>query len=91
MTRHFTTIIVSDEIGVAKPDYAFFEYAYQTLPSPVAKQDILVIGDNLQSDIAGGNNFGHTTCWVSHGRDNTTDIQPNFTIGGVLGVTRLLG
>ena len=90
MTQHFGTIIVSDEIGVAKPDYAFFDYAYNTLPHPIAKEEFLVIGDNLQSDIAGGNNFGHATCWISHGRGNTTGIQPNFTIGGVLGLPSLL-
>lgn len=90
MTHHFSTIVVSDEIGVAKPDHAFFDFAYRSLPVAPAKENVLVIGDNLQSDIRGGNNFGHTTCWVSHGRQNESEVQPDFTINGVLGLNGLL-
>lgn len=91
LRSHFKSIVVSDEIGVAKPDAAFFEYAYQNLPHPAAKEDILVIGDNLQSDIKGGNDYGCPTCWVSHQRDNDTDILPDFTINTVQELAGILG
>ena len=87
---HFKSIVVSDEIGVAKPHAAFFDHAYQNLPHPVAKEEILVIGDNLHSDIKGGNDYGCPTCWVSHERDNDTDILPNFTIGRIQELADLL-
>lgn len=90
MTRHFSTIVVSDEIGVAKPDHAFFDFTYRSLSASPAKDKVLVIGDNLESDIKGGNNFGHTTCWVSHGRTNETNVHPHFTVEGVLGLHQLL-
>lgn len=90
MTHHFSTIVVSDEIGFAKPDHAFFDFAYRSLPTAPAKEKVLVIGDNLQSDIRGGNDYGHATCWVSHGRNNASEVRPNFTINGVLGLQDIL-
>lgn len=90
MRDYFKSVVVSDEIGVAKPHAEFFEYAYQSLAQPVAKEEILVIGDNLQSDIKGGNNYGCPTCWVSHERENTTDVLPDFTINGVHELVGLL-
>ena len=90
LTQHFSTIVVSDEIGVAKPDPAFFDFTYRSIPAPPAKEEVLVIGDNLQSDIQGGNDFGHATCWISHGRTNTSEVLPDYTVDGVLKITELL-
>lgn len=90
MTHHFSAIVVSDEIGVAKPDPAFFDYTYSQIPTAPVKEQMLVIGDNLQSDIKGGNDFGHSTCWVSHGRTNDSTVVPDFTVEGVLGLKGVL-
>lgn len=59
-----TEIIISEEIGVAKPHAAFFEIAASHLGNP-AKADILIIGDSLTSDIQGGVNYGIDTCWYN--------------------------
>ncbi|MFK7933428.1 MAG: pyrimidine 5'-nucleotidase [Saprospiraceae bacterium] len=83
LINKFDSIVVSDEIGVAKPQLAFFEYALNSLNTPINKSEILVIGDSLNSDIIGGNNAGLTTCWISHQRENKSAIQPNFTINTV--------
>ena len=41
---------------------------------------VLVVGDNLQSDIKGGINAGLDTCWVNfNNQENTTNIQPTYT------------
>lgn len=86
----FDSIVVSDEIGVAKPDIRFFEYTYDTLPSPPDKSTILVIGDNLMSDILGGINFGVDTCWISHKKDNNTDLEPTYVIDSVFELEDIL-
>lgn len=57
----FDTITVSDEIGFAKPHFKYFDYAWNKISSP-NKAQVLVIGDSLNSDITGGNNFGFQTC-----------------------------
>ncbi len=57
-------IIISEEIGVAKPHPAFFEVASARTGHP-SKRDILLIGDSLTSDIRGGVDYGIDTCWYS--------------------------
>ena len=80
MEHIFESIIVSDEIGVAKPDVRFFEHSYNSIPNPPPKSEVLVIGDNLKSDILGGINFGVDTCWLSHDRPNNSSIQPTYSL-----------
>lgn len=76
----FQTIIVSDEIGVAKPQAGFFDYAFQQIKSS-SKNKVLVIGDSLNSDIKGGINYGLDTCWFNPmGKDNTSGLQPTYEI-----------
>ncbi len=90
MMHYFDSIIVSDEIGFKKPQTEFFEYVYQSIPNPPDKSDILIIGDNLNSDIRGGRNFGIKTCWNSFGQENKTDVEPNYVINNVLELKELL-
>lgn len=90
MNHIFETIIVSDEIGVAKPDVKFFEYSYNSIVDPPSKSEVLVIGDNLNSDIIGGNNFGVDTCWISHQKPNNTSIRPTYTINNMLDLSSIL-
>lgn len=66
----FDSIIVSDEIGVAKPDNAFFEHVMDSVEEDIDKQKILVIGDSLKSDIAGAKSFGLKSCYISKNPDN---------------------
>ncbi len=90
MSHIFDSIIVSDEIGVAKPDIKFFEYSYNTISNPPPKSEILVIGDNLNSDILGGNNFGVDTCWISHNKQNNSFIKPTYTVDKLFDLSTFL-
>ncbi|MDF1697294.1 MAG: pyrimidine 5'-nucleotidase [Saprospiraceae bacterium] len=90
MNHIFESIIVSDEIGVAKPDIRFFEHSYNSITNPPPKSEVLVIGDNLKSDILGGVNFGVDTCWISHENENESSIQPTYTINSVLDIHSVL-
>ncbi|HXD10540.1 MAG TPA: YjjG family noncanonical pyrimidine nucleotidase [Anaerolineales bacterium] len=59
-----TDIIISEEIGAAKPHNAFFDIASARLGHP-AKDEILMIGDSLTSDMQGGVDYGIDTCWYN--------------------------
>ena len=61
---YFVDVIISEEIGAAKPRAAFFETALARLGHP-AKREVLVIGDSLSSDMQGGADFGLDTCWFN--------------------------
>ena len=86
MIDMFDSIVVSDEIGIAKPDVRFFEHTYNTISNPPDKSKILVIGDNLRSDILGGHNFGVDTCWISHNKENNSSIRPTFSSSTVFDI-----
>ena len=57
-------LIISEEVGAAKPQAAFFDAAFAQTGRP-AKRDVLIIGDSLTSDIRGGVDYGIDTCWYN--------------------------
>jgi YjjG family noncanonical pyrimidine nucleotidase len=57
-------LIISEEVGAAKPDPAIFAIALERLGSP-PKDEVLMIGDSLSSDIRGAANAGLDSCWYN--------------------------
>jgi 2-haloacid dehalogenase len=57
-------LVISEEVGAAKPDPAIFAAAFERLGGP-AHDEVLMIGDSLSSDIAGGAAFAIDTCWFN--------------------------
>lgn len=74
----FSHLFISEEMGVAKPKKEYFDHVLQTLR--LRKEDVLIIGDSLTSDILGGINSGIDTVWVSHGKKNPYDFKPSYEI-----------
>ncbi len=56
-------IIISDEEGYAKPSSEIFQITFRRMGFP-GLEEVLMVGDSLTSDIAGGNNYGIDTCWI---------------------------
>ena len=65
-------LIISEEVGAAKPHPAFFDAAFTRTGNP-ARQDVLIVGDSLTSDMRGGVDYGIDTCWYNPGREITPD------------------
>jgi 2-haloacid dehalogenase len=73
-------IVISEEIGVSKPHPSIFEYTLNKLKHE-KKEDVLMIGDSLTSDIQGGINFGIDTCWYNpENRENKSWVEPTYRI-----------
>ncbi|MDP8033610.1 pyrimidine 5'-nucleotidase [Pasteurella atlantica] len=83
-TKHFfDLLVVSEEVGIAKPDRKIFEYALSKM-NDVQKSQVLMVGDTLASDILGGNNAGFDTCWFNpHNDDNNSQIQATYEINNM--------
>jgi len=80
LANYFEIIVVSDEIGISKPQPAIFEYAFEKIGFP-DKEKVLMIGDSLNSDIQGGINYGIDTCWYNFKqKENATLIKPTYEI-----------
>ena len=61
---YFQGVFISEEVGVGKPDSAYFDYVFHAVPG-LARDNALVIGDSLTSDIQGANNAGLPCCWFN--------------------------
>ncbi|MCR9290093.1 MAG: HAD-IIA family hydrolase [Bacteroidetes bacterium] len=63
------TVVRKRFIRFGKPDSQMFMYAFQQLrnQNEIAKHEILMVGDTLQTDIMGGNKFGIDTALVLTG------------------------
>lgn len=60
----FSGLYISGELGVSKPQKAFFDAVLQDLHIPSHARTV-VVGDNLLSDIQGGINAGLDTIWYN--------------------------
>jgi len=81
--RYFEDVVISDEIGVAKPQTGYMEEVFSRMGQP-AKAEVLIIGDSLSSDIAAGANFDVDTCWFNpDGADLDGGPKPTFTIANL--------
>ena len=65
--HHVSDIIISEEIGAAKPAKEFFDTAFVRLGQP-SKREVLMIGDGWASDIQGAIQYGIDACWYNPGR-----------------------
>jgi 2-haloacid dehalogenase len=88
--RYFKDIFISEEIGYSKPDPAFFYHALGMLGKP-APWTVLVVGDNLLSDIGGAMNVGLDACWFNPSQmENNSDILPTFIISQLSDLINIL-
>ena len=60
-------IFLSEELGAEKPSPAFFDKVFAALPD-IDKADMLMVGDSLTSDMAGGIAAGIPICWYNPNR-----------------------
>lgn len=64
---HISHIIISEEVGAAKPAKEFFDKAFARLGHP-SKREVLMIGDGWASDVQGAVQYGIDACWYNPGR-----------------------
>ncbi len=83
LEEFFKALIISEELGVAKPDPAIFEQAREVVGQP-PRSRILMVGDNLESDIKGGLEAGLQVCWLRE--DSGCDpgsLEPHYIIEAI--------
>ena len=73
-------------IHFGKPDTQMFTYAYNRLKrlGTYTKDDILMVGDNLHTDILGGNKFGVKTALVLSGNTSEASAEQQILSTGII-------
>ncbi|SMY35097.1 pyrimidine 5'-nucleotidase [Photobacterium andalusiense] len=86
----FDVLIISEQVGVAKPDIKIFDYACHQMGEP-QRQQVLMVGDNPYSDILGGINAGMDTCWLNcDHKSQPVGINPTYTVTALSELQALL-
>lgn len=80
LKKYFRDIFVSEEIGFPKPDPRIFDHVFSKLPD-FKKEEALIVGDNLTSDIKGGNDYGIDSCWFNEKQyQNKIGVEATYEI-----------
>lgn len=73
-------VFISEVIGTEKPMKGFFDAVFEKL-SAYRKEEFLIVGDSLTSDMLGGYRAGICTCWYNPaGLANTQNIPVDHEI-----------
>ena len=87
---YFDLLVISEEVGVAKPDRKIFDYTFEQMGHP-PRDRVMMVGDTAESDILGGMNAGIATCWLNaHGRSLPEGISPTWEVTTLNELERLL-
>lgn len=87
---YFEGLIISEEVGAAKPDGRIFDVAFDMMNRP-GKREVLIVGDSLSSDIAGGRAYGIDTCWFNpSARPAEPDDDITYVIGDLAQLESIL-
>lgn len=87
---HFDALVISEEVGVPKPDPRIFDYALAQAGNP-DRDRVLMVGDTAESDILGGMKSGLSTVWLNaHGRVKPEGIEPTWTVTSLTELEQLL-
>ena len=79
LASYFDVILISEEVGLTKPDKRIFELALHQLQ--VQPNEALFVGDDLAKDIAGCQRARMKGIWYNpHRLTNPTDIKPDAVI-----------
>lgn len=84
-------VFISDQIGFEKPDLRFFEYVWQQI-GHYGRDEVLIVGDSLTSDMQGGNRAGILCCWYNPAGQGAPDsLKIDYTVNNLHQVEALIG
>lgn len=83
-------VFISDEIGIEKPMIGFFDKVWEQI-GVYKRNEVMIVGDSLTSDMQGGNNAGILCCWYNPKRTvNTKKISIDYEIQNLQDILKIL-
>lgn len=95
LLNYFQSFFISEAMGVVKPEKGFFDQVVENLSQYMGKQvlpqEIMIVGDSLSSDIAGGRDNGLSTCYFDFTGDRPpTEGETDFTVKKLVEIKHIL-
>ena len=93
LDRYFKRLLLSDELGIAKPDPRIFELALETIGAP--PEHVAMVGDRLDLDVEPSRRLGMLAIRVRRGPfwwqlPRHEDERPHVTVNSLSGAARWL-
>ncbi len=83
-------VFLSEQIGVEKPNLEFFDKVFDII-GDIDRNQIMIVGDSLTSDICGGNRAGIITCWYNPEKaEKIENVHVDYEITNLREVYRIL-
>jgi HAD superfamily hydrolase (TIGR01493 family) len=93
--RFFVWVVTSVDAGFRKPASQFFDFALRRCE--LARDEVLFVGNQLNTDIAGAREYGIRTVWLCAGIYQSADetmslanVRPNYMIDSLRRLPSLL-
>ena len=86
--KYFDALILSEDIGVNKPNRELYEYALEKTGSKL--EESIMIGDMFDTDIVGAANIGMEQIYFNpKGKENAT-FAPTYMVNDLLKIKEIL-
>lgn len=83
LTPYFTNVIISEVVGINKPDKAIFEYALNMATAKISES--VMIGDSIEADIRGAQNINMDAIYFNPNRNE----KPNDVLNQIYSLCEL--
>lgn len=88
LSKFFKRLILSDEIGINKPNPELFHYALEV--SGARKESSIMIGDMFETDIVGAANIGLDQIFVNITGAKGLAFEPTYEVNNLLQIKDIL-
>lgn len=78
LVPYFDHIVISGAFGRGKPDPSIFEHALSIIG--LKNEEVLMVGDNLMTDILGANRAGIKSVWINRHDKERNEVIPTYEI-----------
>jgi putative hydrolase of the HAD superfamily len=78
LVPYFDQIVISGDFGRGKPDPSIFEHALSRMS--IEKDEAIMVGDNLMTDILGANRAGIKSVWINRHNKERNEVIPTYEI-----------
>lgn len=79
---YFDAVLISEEVGMSKPDAGLFDEGLRKLGCR-NRAEALIVGDSLSADIAGAFAAGLDSCWFNPRGRSRENAQPTYEVGNL--------
>lgn len=91
LDKVFDAIFISEDVGSEKPNAEYFEHVFRET-GITDRNQVLIIGDSLTSDMRGGEIAGIDTCWYNPNHNtNEYGIRTTYEIDDIAKLKEILG